>query len=215
MRDSAGASGGAASGPAAKQPKTKLGFPLDPKSLAPLSKAAAVDLWLNGAAKLNDEQRAPVPVHFRNHRSCEEHAEFIRKEKEVFLKSGAMVKWWSLPWRIHKGKPPKVVIPLHVSFHELKKKFRLCCDARYLNLFIKRYMPHGSVNVNSLEWQCVRGRGPLRVRPVPASSEEAAAAAARSISHCAVTGLEVANVKPGAWTSPPSSACDKQQSHFD
>lgn len=54
---------------------------------------------------------SPVPIHFRNHASCEEHADVIRKERDVFLRSGAMVRWWDLPRRITKGKPPKVVIP--------------------------------------------------------------------------------------------------------
>lgn len=80
---------------------------------------------------------SPVPIHFRNHASCEEHVDFIRKERDVFLRSGAMVRWWDLPHHITKGKPPKVVIPLAVAYSELKKKYRLCCDARYLNLWIR------------------------------------------------------------------------------
>lgn len=91
----------------------------------------------------------PVPIHFRNHKSCEEHREFIVKERDVFLKSGAMKKWWDLPERIHRGKPPKVVIPLAVAYHQLKKKYRLCCDARYLNLWI-RYRSFKFESLNDL-----------------------------------------------------------------
>ena len=47
------------------------------------------------------------------------------------------MKWWDLPPKLHRGEPPLVVIPLAVAFSEVKQKYRLCCDARYVNLWLK------------------------------------------------------------------------------
>ena len=86
---------------------------------------------------LAPQSSRPTPIHFTNHRTCEEHRDFLAKEKEVFLRSGAMRRWFDLPWSVHRGKPPLVVSPLSVAYAESRDKYRLCYDMRYVNLWLK------------------------------------------------------------------------------
>ena len=89
---------------------------------------------------LKEDSDEPRPVHFPNHATCEPHTEFIRTTRDELVKSGALKKWFDLPWHIHKGKPPWLVHPFAVAFSESKNKYRLCTDMRYLNLWLK-YIP--------------------------------------------------------------------------
>ena len=86
---------------------------------------------------LREDSDRPRPIHFPNHATCEPHMEFIRSTRDELMKSGALRRWFDLPWRIHRGLPPHLVHPFAVAYSESKDKYRLCTDMRYLNLWLK------------------------------------------------------------------------------
>ena len=89
---------------------------------------------------LDDSTDRPRSIHFPNHTTCEPHMDFIRETRNELLKSGALKRWFDLPWHIHRGLPPCLVHPFAVAYAESKGKYRLCTDMRYLNLWLK-YIP--------------------------------------------------------------------------
>ena len=83
-----------------------------------------------------DAERPP-PLHFGNHRSCEDNKIFVREARDEFLRSGAMRRWYDLPFAVHRGRPPRVVNPLSVAFSAARNKYRLCYDMRYVNCWLR------------------------------------------------------------------------------
>lgn len=76
----------------------------------------------------------PQPVVFQNHRSCVEHAEFVKSELESFVALGALQE-------VDASKGQGLVVhPMSVAEHPVTGKLRLCVDANYVNIF-EPYQP--------------------------------------------------------------------------
>lgn len=77
------------------------------------------------------QQHTPQLVHFPNHTSYEEHADFARQDAQQMLVRGVLIKWPA-------GSTPKVIAPQGVHVH--RAKLRTICDDRYINLW-EKYEP--------------------------------------------------------------------------
>lgn len=76
-------------------------------------------------------QPTPQQVHFPNHRSYREHADFAMQDAQQMLDRGVLIRWPA-------GSTPRVIAPLGV--HVTSNKKRTVYDGRYINLW-ERYEP--------------------------------------------------------------------------